>query len=202
MRADGTILCLCTANVCRSPLLAAALTRRLGPGVEVLSAGTRATPEWTVTPATLAAARAVDLDLVGHRPARPDVELVGRADLVVTATREQRSEAARLLPRAARKAFTLHQLLRLTDAVTPDDLHRAHALVTAGSSPVAATAAMLGGLRGHVAPPAAPADDDLADPYGGSAAVQARFARQVVEHADRFAVLLDAVLAHERGVAV
>ena len=202
MTDDGTILCLCTANACRSPLLAAALGRRLGPGVEVLSAGTRATSEWVVTPATLTAARAVGLDLGDHRPARPDVELVDRADLVVTATREQRSEAARLLPRAARKAFTLHQLLRLTEAVTADDLRRAHALVDAGASPVAATASMLGGLRGHVAPPVAPADDDLADPYGESAAVQTRFARQVVEHADRFAVLLDAVLTHGRGVAV
>lgn len=198
---DGTILCLCTANVCRSPLVAAALARRLGPGVEVLSAGTRATPGWVVTPVTLEAARAVGLDLADHRPARPDVELVDRADLVVTATREQRSEAARILPRAARKAFTLHQLLRLTEAVTSDDLHRARTLVDAGFPPVAATATMLGGLRGHVAPPVAPADDDLPDPYGESAAVQTGFARRVVEHAGRIAALLDAVLAPDPGVA-
>jgi protein-tyrosine phosphatase len=201
MTTDGTVLCLCTANMCRSPLMAAALGSRLAPGIEVRSAGTRAADGRPVAPDTLAAARSVGLDLRGHRSARPHPGLLDDADLIVTATREQRAAVARLQPRAARKAFTWHQLLRLAEAVTADDLRRAHALVASGLSPVTAGTTVLSSLRGHVAPPADPSLDDLRDPFGESVAAQTRVARHVVDGAGRLAVVLDAVRAGDRHAA-
>ncbi len=71
------ILCVCTGNTCRSPMLAALLeaaVRGKGLGVTVESAGTAAGQGENASAGALAAMARRGLDLTGHR-SRPLVEL-------------------------------------------------------------------------------------------------------------------------------
>ncbi len=165
-RPDFRILHVCTGNICRSPM-AELLTRdglalRLGAQARrfaVSSAGT-----WGHAGAAMesSAARALAgyrLDGSEFRARELDARHVELADLVLTATREHRSAAVVLHPRASSRTFTLREFARLTSLVVPEDLvdqdpvERAKALVR-----------MAAGNRGLV-PPDSPDDDDLEDPY-------------------------------------
>lgn len=105
------VLYVCTANICRSPS-AEALLRRAGvPGVEVASAGTAAVhgaPCCSLAPL---------LEGVEH-PSQPlTADLVGGADLVLTAAREHQSTVLALDPDARAKTFTIRQAGRLAQWV-------------------------------------------------------------------------------------
>src|SRR5262245_12324565 len=93
------VLCVCTANVCRSPaaelLLRAGLRARLGPvadaDIVVASAGTWATPDRPVEPGTAGALRRAGVapqDLAAARSTRLTPEAVAQADLLIGSTAE------------------------------------------------------------------------------------------------------------------
>jgi protein-tyrosine phosphatase len=111
------VLVVCSANVCRSPTIAALLRQGWldGPaaGWQVWSAGTRAAPGVN-GPCREAAAWLADrdIDLFGHVPQRLTAQHVADADLVVALGREHRAAVVRLSPGAAARSFTL------TEAVT------------------------------------------------------------------------------------
>ena len=99
--------------------------------------------------------------------------LVSEADLVLAATRQHRSDAVTLAPRALRFAFTLrelHRLLRDADlsGLPLDPAERLRELVTVAR-----------GRRGFVLP-TVDGDDDVSDPYGRSAQAYAATTRQIV----------------------
>jgi protein-tyrosine phosphatase len=146
------VLCVCTANVCRSPaaelLLRAGLRRRLGVsldevGIRIHSVGTWASAGRPVEPGTAAALRAygvtaADLAAAGSAPLRR-ADVAG-ADLVLAAAAEHVHGVWRLQLAARRRTFTLGELARLADAV-PDELlpldgpaARLHALVSAADT--------------------------------------------------------------------
>lgn len=158
------ILAVCTANLCRSPDIEAQLRADLAalPGAwTVASAGVRAREGLQVHPQTAQAMAERGLTLPGEwrsRLLRP--ELVERADLVLTATREHRGAAVALAPTAAGRIFTLRQFARLLSNATaggPVDTEQ-------HSGDVLVRAAV--GARG-LSVPTRPDDDDLADPIGG-----------------------------------
>ena len=108
------ILVLCTANQCRSPLVAASLRARLAdrdPRRMVESAGLGASG-YPATPPTVDAARAFDLDLTQHRSRQVDAAIVGDADLIVGMERQHIREAVVLDQRVWSRAFTLKELVR------------------------------------------------------------------------------------------
>lgn len=126
----ATVLCVCTANVCRSPaaelLLRSGLRRRLGPdaaaGIEVLSAGIWASDGRPVEPGTVAALRAhgvaaADLAAARSMPLRRDA--VAAADLIIAAAAEHVRGVWRLQLAARHRTFTLGELARLSEAVDP-----------------------------------------------------------------------------------
>lgn len=108
------ILTVCTANVCRSPMMAALLRSRLDDRFVVTSAGVRA---WTG--AGLDAVVAGELERFGVRIdphlARDltDTDLE-QSDLIVTATRDHRSQVVTRRPAALRQTFTLREFAALT----------------------------------------------------------------------------------------
>jgi protein-tyrosine phosphatase len=127
----ATVLCVCTANVCRSPaaelLLRSGLRRRLGPDgagrIEVHSAGIWASDGRPVEPGTAAALRAhgvaaADLGAAESVPLRRDA--VAAADLIVAAAAEHVRGVWRLQLAARHRTFTLGELARLGEAVDPD----------------------------------------------------------------------------------
>jgi protein-tyrosine-phosphatase len=102
--ARWSILTVCTANVCRSPLMELLLRDRLDAGrFEVASAG-----------------------VMGWRDAPVDsmvrLELARLGVVVVTATREHRASVLELDPGALRKTFTLLELSALVEGRTAESL--------------------------------------------------------------------------------
>jgi protein-tyrosine phosphatase len=127
------VLCVCTANVCRSPaaelLLRAGLRARLGDGADdavvVSSAGTWATPGRPIEPGTLGALRRAGVDpaeLAAARSTRLTREAVGTADLVIGSTAEHVRAVWRLELASRHRTFTLGELNRLTEGISGDDL--------------------------------------------------------------------------------
>src|SRR4051812_46483583 len=127
-----SVLVVCTANVCRSPLAARLLSASLG--VPVMSAGARAVPgmspcQRTLTiapPPTFRADHAIQSDHAIRTAAGGGVRVeasrgavrleaahVRTATLVLGAAREHRSAAIGLVPNAQRRSFTLLQAARL-----------------------------------------------------------------------------------------
>jgi protein-tyrosine phosphatase len=174
------VLCVCTANVCRSPaaalLFQAGLRRRLGAGpdelgIQVRSAGTWASSGRPVEPVTAAALRAHGVtadDLAGSSsvPLRRDA-VVG-ADLVLAAAAEHVRGVWRLQLAARSRTFTLGELARLAETISPELLPpdgpvaRLQALVSAADA-----------VREARRPPGGPYVTeayDLADPIDDEAA--------------------------------
>ena len=111
------VLVVCLGNLCRSPLAERLLRLRLAdaPGVRVNSAGVRA-----VVGAPMDASAALELsrlggDSSGFVARQLTADLVKDADLVLTATRQLRSQVVELAPAALRRTFTLRELAALLE---------------------------------------------------------------------------------------
>jgi protein-tyrosine phosphatase len=144
----ATLLVVCTANVCRSPLAQRILQRELaGAGwlgdVGVSSAGTRAEEGWTmcsVSATELSDAPEDSAFAEAHRSRLLSREAVQQAALVIAMEREQRSLIAQLAPGSQGKVYTLREVESL-----------AGVLVERGTEPPAdlpALAAALHSVRG------------------------------------------------------
>ena len=127
------VLCVCTANVCRSPahelLLRHGLRARLGAAatdqVVVSSAGTWATPDRPVEPGTAGALRRAGVDpaeIAASRSVRLTREGVRSADLLIASTAEHARAVWRLELASRHRTFTLGELARLSEGVSADDL--------------------------------------------------------------------------------
>ncbi|WP_314139200.1 low molecular weight phosphatase family protein [uncultured Plantibacter sp.] len=169
-----SVLFVCTGNICRSALGAQLLKARLdaagvtagGHLIRVSSAGTGMQPELVMPPEVIEQSRRFGGDPSGHVPRQLNRDIVADADLILTATREHRSDVARLLPRASRVTFTVPQFARLIAETEPAvDLWELVAEVAAE--------------RGLVPPPANPDDDDIEDPYRRSAETYERVGAQI-----------------------
>src|SRR4051812_16481649 len=164
------ILFVCTGNICRSPmaerLMHGGLQNRLGDDIHrvaVESAGT-----WGHEGAPMEVYAAHALHELGGDPAgfvarELTEQMVVGADLILAATREHRTAAVVLQPRATQRTFTIREFARLAAQVDPGVLPDGD-LVARGRALVRASA----GRRGRV-PMLDPRDDDLADPYGAPA---------------------------------
>jgi protein-tyrosine phosphatase len=178
--ATFTVLCICTGNICRSPLVerlfAAGLQDRLGAAagdVVVRSAGTWGLEGSEMEPFAATALRALGGDDGGFRARELAAEMVSEADLVLCATRDHRAAAVGMVPRAAARTFTVREFDRLCSMVDDADLpagplpERAAALVRAAAS------------RRGLVPPEYPGDDDLPDPIGAPASVFSTSAQRI-----------------------
>lgn len=157
------VLAVCTANICRSPLIEALLRDRLDRDVfEVASAGTRG---WDQQP--MDAMAAMELMRLGLRPgtfrSHPiDGQLVESAGLILTAARVHRSEILSSAPQALRRTFTLREFALLVPTVDAPDLETL----------VAEAARARGTVRGPL---------DVDDPYRRSPEVHRGVADQIDE---------------------
>ncbi|MFJ3380044.1 low molecular weight phosphatase family protein [Curtobacterium sp. NPDC090217] len=168
------VLFVCSGNICRSPLGAQVLEARLGSVASsyvIESAGTIAQDDMAMDGAAAAQSVRLGGDPSAHRSRYLTESIAAGADLVLTAERSHRADVVRLAPRAAKRAFTIKQFARVLDGLEPSDLADVH-------SPQALVE-RVARLRGTVAPPADPADDDVDDPYRRSEATHARVADEL-----------------------
>jgi protein-tyrosine-phosphatase len=110
-----TILMVCTANQCRSPmaeeLLRDLLHRRgLDEGLRVDSAGVWAEAGRPATQFAQQALQARNLDLRGHASQRVTSELLESAAVILAMTDEHRHSLRALFPEAASRVFLLTEM--------------------------------------------------------------------------------------------
>lgn len=163
---DVAILVVCTGNVCRSPMAELVLADGLASETWLAfgSAGTQAREGVPMTPESAAIVREVcpEADTEAHRSRRISESLVNRSDLVLTMTRQQRTEVVGLSPRHLRRTFTLREFAVLFEALEASLTGRplrGHSAAERWRELVEAVA----GVR-HLAP--GDGDHDVTDPFG------------------------------------
>ena len=177
MQPRFAILAVCTANICRSPLIEMVLRSRLdAEHFEVASAGVRG---WDRKP--MDAMAAMELMRLGLHPGSFESHpispyLIESAGLILTATREQRSEVLSMSPQALRRTFTLKEFAELAARLEAESL----------AELVGTAAQQRSTARGEL---------DIADPYRRSPEVHRRAADQIDEACRVMADRLNAIVA-------
>ncbi|MBO1767492.1 low molecular weight phosphatase family protein [Allobranchiibius sp. GilTou38] len=165
----GAVLVVCTGNVCRSPYIERLLRASIGDlGVQVSSAGTMALVGEPMSEESAELLTQGGVDAEGFVARQLTPAMVEQADLVLTATREHRSEVVRTAPRGLRYVFALADFSDLVGAAD----------VPSGVSGVAGLVALASSRRGEVE--ARDVDDSgIDDPFRQGHEAYARMASQV-----------------------
>ena len=157
---EADIVVLCTANVCRSPMAAALLARRLaalGVTVPVRSAGMISSGD-PPYPEVISVMASYGIDIAAHRSRIVCAADLASASLVLAMARDSLRHAAITEPGAWPRAFTLKELIRRGDQIGPrlpgESLSGWLSCVHAGRE----RTSLLGDSL----------DDDVAAPAGGS----------------------------------
>jgi len=117
-----TLLFVCTGNICRSPMAAAVaadVAKRHNLELEIESAGTGAFPGDPATDRAREVLASLGLSLDAHRSRPVDVNMIGRATLVVCATGRHRDSLSAMFPSAADKIRSYDELTGLGDIPDP-----------------------------------------------------------------------------------
>jgi protein-tyrosine phosphatase len=188
------ILFVCTGNICRSPYAERRL-RQLLPdaGVRIESAGTGAVVGSGIEDETREQLRRLGADVTDFRARQVTPQLLEGADLVLTMTRVQRGEVARLRPASMRRCFALGDF---ADLCRGSNSWRPIVPAQPWLDQVVAEAAA---ARGTVAP-RDPGDVDVVDPYGRSARTHEEAFARIEEHLDAVLITLAAVVGSSRAV--
>lgn len=174
MNESGTVLVVCTGNVCRSPYVERRLRQELaGTGIEVSSAGTQALVGRDMDPESRARLSRAGADTHGFAARELTSGLLATADVVLAAAREHRAAAARLHPAALRRVVTLRDLADLLEGVPPGSF----GLPAPGRSWAQHVLEFATARRGVV--PARQTDVDITDPIGRGPAVFDQMAAEV-----------------------
>ena len=177
MNHTGSILVVCTGNVCRSPYLERRLRHELaGTGIAVASAGTKALAGLEMDEGTRERLDAAGSDARGFRARQVTPELVAGADLVLAAAREHRTAVAQLHPAALRRVFTVSDFADLVDGLTVVDPD-ADPLADVDASWVRQVAAAAARRRGSIV--ARQSGVDITDPIGGPPSAFGQMADEV-----------------------
>lgn len=187
----ASLLYVCTANICRSPmaerLARAELSRRFGAlpaEIAVSSAGVAARDGAPMDETAARTLHVLEADPAAFVARALAAEQVTDAALVLVAEREHRAVVARLVPRAVRRCFTVREFDRYLTTVD--------AAALPGEGIAARLTALVEQVNLHrgTLPPVGQDEDDLADPYlQGPEAMQA-CAEQLVGCITRWVALL------------
>ncbi len=174
----GSIVVVCTGNVCRSPYIEHLLRRELDQvwgqdRIIVSSAGTHGLVGQPLDPGSAAQLGRRGESAPDFRARRLSAGDITGADLVITATREHRSAVVRMSPTALRRTATLAEVA-LAAQVVPAMAHDVADLATALRSVAAAVVTHRPAL---VDLP--PQTLDLDDPYGLDTPAYARMSEDV-----------------------
>lgn len=174
----GGILIVCTGNICRSPFIERLLAHHLiGVDVQVTSAGTRALVGEPMQPASEQLLGERGVGPAGFRARQLTEQLAAAADIVLTATREHRSQVVQLAPAALRRTFAIADFADLCAAL-PAPPWPLRPMERADDPPLRRLVGQLAAIRPQVAPRQAD-DADISDPFRQEFAVYEQMAQQV-----------------------
>ena len=168
------VLFVCIGNVCRSPVGERLLAARLPTDrFEVGSAGVGAMTGYAMSRYAAEELRSYGGDPTGFAARQMSPDLVEGSDLVLTATRELRSQVLAEVPTALRRTFTILEFAALAEQAE------------------AATAVDLVKWAGTHRSLVANVDQDVPDPYRRGAEAHAAAAAAIHEAVQRIAKGLD-----------
>lgn len=170
------LLCMCTANRCRSPMAEAIATTLLaarGVDAVVVSAGVLESGR-PATSGAVATMKRRGVDLRSHRSHHLDVDTVRAADLILTMERRHLTTVAELDVDAVTRAFPLRELAELAPLVGWRSGHVSVAEWVRRANATRAPGAVL----------SAAADHDVADPMGGPSRAYRRTADELEQLLD------------------
>lgn len=177
---NGSVLVVCTGNICRSPYIERALAQALADtSIEVTSAGTGALVGQPMDPQSVSRALAAGLaapGIEGFVARQLTADMVRGADLIIAASRDHAGAAIQLSPRAMRYAFALPDLADLLDGASLNEINSAR-----GATSVARVAAAAVARRGQ-AHPRQGESATIVDPYQQSEQVFDRMVEQINVH--------------------
>ncbi|MBC7593360.1 MAG: hypothetical protein H7288_05385 [Kineosporiaceae bacterium] len=178
-----TILTVCTANICRSPLMELLLRRELDTSVyEVGSAGIRGFNGHPMDPdAALQAVRfGADPQYFRSRPITEDMIKV--SGLILTATRSHSSSVLALTPSALRRTFTLLEFAQSCE-----------------DHPAASMKELIAGATRNRSQVSGPID--INDPYRQGELAHQQIAEQIVRRVRKVSAVLNEFAAADGAVA-
>lgn len=174
-----TILTVCTANICRSPLMELLLRQQLDTSVyEIGSAGIRGIPNAAMEPDAAKQARRFGTDPQYFRSRAVTTDMVKVSGLILTATREHRSSVLSVEPMALRRTFTLLEFAQLADEYS--------------SGPLGELIAQASRHRSH-----AKGVLDIADPYLQGELVHQQIAERILGAVRQISTVLNVVAARD-----
>ena len=116
-----TILCICTGNVCRSPMAEGLFRKAAGNGeFRVVSAGLGAVDGQPPTPHSVSAMRELGIDISAQRSRALTADLVRQADYIFGMTHAHVDTVGLLYPSAADKTFLLREFNELVPSYEKD----------------------------------------------------------------------------------
>lgn len=180
-----SVLFVCTANICRSPLAEKLLQAQVaGLDLTVRSAGTQALLNHPPVAESVDYLRRRTGATLKHRGVQLTPQLVHGSGAILTMSERQRAEVVSLVPGALRRVFTLRQFVRLAPHLPERTLYR-------GVDELAEAMARCRAVAG----PPRDGEDDIVDPYGGTPEEYERSFALIARGAGRAAELLRARLA-------
>lgn len=118
------LLIVCAGNICRSPVAAAMLRKRL-PDLQVHSAGLGAVVGNGVEPKAKYIAESAGLDVEEHHARQLDTRMLTDADLVLVMSEGQRQELVRRWPEMRGKTLLMGKWLIQNESIDiPDPYHK------------------------------------------------------------------------------
>ena len=117
------VLALCTANICRSPMMEMSLRRLTAADgdVTVASAGSRGSDGRPADPVTATVASEFGLDLSSHQSQPLTAEVIDGADLIVVAEMDHLLAVIDKRPQAFAKTFLLLELASVAGPRLPSE---------------------------------------------------------------------------------
>lgn len=143
-----TILTVCTANICRSPVMELLLRKHLDTSVyEVGSAGVRGFEGHSMDPGAAQEAVRLGADPQYFKSRPITADMIKVSGLILTATREHRSSVLSIAPLALRRTFTLLEFAQLSHDYPADSLDSLIASASRHRSQVSGTIDILDPYR-------------------------------------------------------